>query len=97
MLADPQIKEALVALVGELATDPHLVQSVSDMALGIIARNDIYNVSCASPHVNSSCCSVFLCLLSHSQATTELLVKSSAELLADETVRSDRFAGEGFR
>ncbi len=87
VLADPHIKEALVALASELAADTQLVQSVTEMALGIIARDDIYNVSC-TPLFRTHCSYVPVrpcCTLS--QATTELLVKSSAELLADETVR----------
>ncbi len=44
VLADPHMKGALVGLVGELCRDPEVVQAVTEMALAVIARNDIYNV-----------------------------------------------------
>ncbi len=44
VLADPALKAALVSLLGELCKEPAVVQAVTDLALTVIARDDVYNV-----------------------------------------------------
>jgi hypothetical protein len=44
VLEDAKLKAALVGLLTDLCRDPQVVQTVTEMALTIIARNDIYNV-----------------------------------------------------
>ncbi len=80
VLEDAKLKAALVGLLTDLCRDPQVVQTVTEMALNIIARNDIYNVRGLC--TRTTIVMTTACL----QATTELLTKSSTELLSDEKV-----------
>lgn len=87
VLADPQLKQAAAALVAELCKEPAVLQAVTDLALKVIARDDIYQVQRQrQPVTHLTFFWRRFNFVAVAQATTELLVKSSTELLADETV-----------